>query len=186
MPSSKSFLSFALLSLFTSAERSGSIQGDLLEEAQSRGRVWFWSQVIRTTGALCWQGFAGSPLPILKVMLFGGVAWFVVTLVVMAGDSAVEFLFRSVGVSIHIRAVWDFLLAGLLTGIILGRAAPMRGMYASVALAFASVPVLALLFNFRAIPAAGLADFRLTALALSEALLLLGAALSRLRTVHSG
>jgi hypothetical protein len=179
-------MSFALLTLFTSPERAGSVQGDLMEEAQSRGRVWFWSQVIRTTGALCWQGFAGSPLAILKVMLCGGVAWFVVTLVMFAGDAAVEFLFRSLGVPIHIRAVWDFLLAALLTGIILGRAAPVRGMHASAGLAFASIPVLALLFNFRAIPPAGLADYRLTALALSEALLLLGTAFSRLRAARSG
>jgi hypothetical protein len=185
MPKPKSSLSFTLLTLFTSPERAGSIQGDLLEEAQIRGRGWFWSQVIRTTGALCWKGFARSPLAILGLTLSGGVAWFVMTLVMVAGATAVEFVSRSLGVPINIRFVSVFLLGTLLTGVILGRAAPVRGMYASVGLAFASVPVLALLFNFNTIPPAGLADFRLTALVLSEALLLLGSALSRRRAVHS-
>ena len=182
MPKPKSSLSFTLLTLFTSPERAESIQGDLMEEAQIRGRGWFWSQVIRTTGALCWKGFARSPLAILRSTLLGGVAWFVVTLVLIAGEIAVEFVSRSLGFPINLRLVWIILLGALLTGIILGRAAPVRGMHAFVGLAFASVPVLALLFNFNAIPPAGLADFRLTALALSEALLLLGSALSRRRT----
>ena len=63
MPKPKSSLSFTLLTLFTSPERAESIQGDLMEEAQIRGRGWFWSQVIRTTGALCWKGFALLLLP---------------------------------------------------------------------------------------------------------------------------
>jgi hypothetical protein len=181
----RSSLSFALLTLFTPPERAESIQGDLTEEAQVRGRAWFWSQVFRTTVALYWKGFARSPLAILGLTLSGGLAWFIVTLVLLAGDIAIEFASRSLGVPINIRFVWVFLLGTLLTGIILGRVAPVRGMYASVVLALASVPVLALVFNFNAIPWAGLADFRLTALVLSEALLLLGSALSRRRAVHS-
>ena len=38
-----------------------------------------------------------------------------------------------------------FLLGALLAGIVLGRAAPVRGIYASVGLAFVSVPALVLL-----------------------------------------
>ena len=71
------------------------------------------------------------------------------------------------------------LIGALLTGMILGRTAPVRGMYASVALAFASVPVLALMFF--PIPYAGITDLRLPVLALAVALLPLGSALSRRR-----
>ena len=181
----KSSFSFTLLTLFTSPERAESILGDLMEEAQIRGLVWFWSQVIRTTGALCWKGFACSPLAILRSTLLGGATWFVVTLVLVAGDIAIEHVSRSLGVPIVIRAVWVFLLGALLAGIILGRATPARGMHASVAVAFASVPVLAFLLNFHNVPWGGLADFRPTVLALCEGLFLMGAAVSRLRAIRS-
>ena len=179
----KSSLSFTLLALFTSPERAGSIQGDLTEEAQIRGRVWFWSQVIRTAGALCWQGFARSPLAILGLTLSGGAAWFLMTLVMIAVEDAVEFAFDSLGVPINIPLLPVFLLGALLGGIVLGRAAPVRGMYASVALAFASVPVLILLL-FSAQPWAGIADLRWIVLVFSGALLLLGSARSRRRAAR--
>ena len=41
-----------LLSLFTSPERADSIEGDLLEERQTRGRLWFVVNVATTTLAL--------------------------------------------------------------------------------------------------------------------------------------
>ena len=121
----------------------------------------------------------------LGVSLAGVVAWFAVTLVLLAGDIAIELASRSLGVPINIRPVWIFLLGNLLAGIILGRAAPVRGMLASVTLASASVPVLALASTSMGYPRAGLADFRLTASALSEGLLRPGSALSRRRAVHS-
>ena len=173
---SKSFLSFTLLTLFTSPERALSIQGDLTEEARTRGRIWFWSQVMRTTGALWWRGFTQSPFAILGLTLSGGATW----LLVIAGILAVELIAQSLGVPIAIALREALLLGALLTGMILGRAAPVRGMYASVALAFASVPVLALLF-FSPKPYGGIADLRLPVLVLAVALLLLGSALSRLR-----
>jgi hypothetical protein len=142
---SDSSLSFSLLTLFTSPERAVSIHGDLMEEAQTRGRLWFWSEVIRTTGALCLRGFALSPFAILGLVLCGGVAWFLMTLLMIAGETAVEFGFHSLGISINIPLLPVFLLGALFGGIVLGRVAPVRGMYASVGLAFVSVPVLVLL-----------------------------------------
>lgn len=183
MPKPKLSLSFALLTLFTSRERAESIQGDLIEEAHIRGPGWFWSHLILTTGALCWEGVVRSPFAMLRSVLAGGATWFAVTLVLLAGEIAVETMVRSLGFAIHIRAVWVVLLGALTAGIILGRAAPARGVHASVVLALASVPFLALLFNFHNIPWAGPADFRLTALVLCEGLLLLGTAVSRLRAI---
>jgi hypothetical protein len=176
---SNSSLSFTLLILFTSPERALSIQGDLTEEARTRGRIWFWSQVIRTTGALWWRGFTQFPFAILRLTLSGGATWFLV----IAGLLAVELIAQSLGVPIAIAARDALLLGALLTGMILGRAAPVQGMYAAVALAFASAPILALLF-FTPMPYAGIADLRLPVLVLAVTLLLLGSALSRRRTTR--
>lgn len=171
-------LSFSLLTLFTSPERAESIQGDLMEEAQSRGRAWFWSQMIRTTGALCWKGIARSPLAILGLTLSGGAVWVLATGILVAGVVAIELVFQSLGVPVNIRFLWVFLLGALSAGIILGQAAPIRGMHASVVLAVVSVPVLVLLL-FSPQPSAGIADVRWRVLVLAVALQLLGCALSR-------
>ena len=50
-----------LLSLFTAADRAGSIVGDLLEESRSRGRAWFWLQTVRTALALCLKNVGATP-----------------------------------------------------------------------------------------------------------------------------
>ncbi len=172
-------LSFTLLTLFTSPERAASIQGDLSEEAQARGRIWFWSQVIRTTGALWGHGLKESPLAVLGLTLSGGATWFLVTLILVA----VELVSPSLGVPINLSGRSVFLLGALLTGIILVRAAPVRGMYASVALALASVPALWLIL-FAPQPYGGISDLRLPFLALAVALLLLASALSRRRAAR--
>ena len=173
---SDSSLSYTLLGLFTSPERALSIQGDLTEEARTRGKIWFWSQVVRTTGALWWHGCAQSPLAILKLTLLGGATWFLI----VAGISAVELMARSLEVPIRISGRDTLLLGALSTGMILGRAAPVRGMYASVALAFASVPVLILL-DALPIPPHGITDLRLPVSVLALALLVAGSALSSRR-----
>ena len=175
-----SSLSFTLLTLFTSPERAVSIQGDLTEEAGTRGRIWFWSQVIRTVGALWWNGFTQSPFAILGLTLSGGATWLLITLVLVA----VQFVFSSLGAPLPISGRSVLLLGGLLTGIILGRAAPVRGMYASVALAFASVPALGVILF--PIPYGGIGDLRPLFLALAVALLLVGSALSRRRVAGTG
>src|SRR5688572_23948419 len=49
---------FALvcLSLFTDSDRAAEIEGDLLEQSRTRGRVWFWWQVKLTCLALFFYG----------------------------------------------------------------------------------------------------------------------------------
>lgn len=44
--------SLAVLSLFTTPERAAEIEGDLIEQAQSRGSLWYASQIAVTTLAL--------------------------------------------------------------------------------------------------------------------------------------
>ena len=65
-----------LLSLFASLEEAQSIEGDLLEEARSRGRIWFWAHVVRTTLALWWKGFSASPFALGGLTLACGAVWF--------------------------------------------------------------------------------------------------------------
>lgn len=176
-------LSFSLLTLFTSPERAVSIQGDLIEEAQSRGRGWFWSQILRTTGALCWKGIARTPLAILGLALSGGAVWFLSMGILVAGVAAIEYVLHSLGAPLNIRFLWVFLLGALSTGFILGQAAPVRGMHASVVLAVVSVPVLVLIL-FSPQPSAGAADVRWRVLVLAVALQLVGCALSRRRAAE--
>jgi len=174
-----SSVSFTLLTLFTSPERAASIQGDLTEEARTRGRIWFWSQVIRTTGALWRHGFMQSPLAILGLTLSGGATWVLMTVLLVA----VELVSPYLGAPINLSGRSVLLLGALLTGIILGRAFPVRGMYASVVLAFASIPALSLIL-FAPQPYGGTGDLRLLFLALAVALLLMGSALSRRRVAR--
>jgi hypothetical protein len=50
------------LSLFTTADRSASIVGDLAEESRTRGVGWFWLQVARTGLALCFRSVSSAPI----------------------------------------------------------------------------------------------------------------------------
>ncbi|HEX8895365.1 MAG TPA: hypothetical protein VF783_18705 [Terriglobales bacterium] len=54
-----------LLVLVTNRERAASIVGDLMESSATRGRVWWWSAVLRAAASLLWGGFADSPLGML-------------------------------------------------------------------------------------------------------------------------
>ena len=54
-----------LLVLVTSRERAASIVGDIMESSPTRGRVWWWSAVLRAAASLLWGGFANSPLGML-------------------------------------------------------------------------------------------------------------------------
>jgi hypothetical protein len=64
-------LAEAMLVLFTSPDRASSTIGDLAEQAQSHGRVWFWLQVLRTTAALFWRDLFEAPLRISALLVVG-------------------------------------------------------------------------------------------------------------------
>ncbi len=71
-------LAESLLSLVTSPDRARSMVGDLLEEAGSRGRCWFWWCVARTASALVRKSLQSAPL---QLAAFAVVGWFVYMLV---------------------------------------------------------------------------------------------------------
>jgi hypothetical protein len=60
-----------ILSRVTGPERAASIVGDLIESADSRGGVWFWSSVIRTAFSLFGQRLRVNRF---ELMVYG-VSW---------------------------------------------------------------------------------------------------------------
>ena len=60
-----------LFSLFTSSDRAVAMAGDLAEERERRGWIWFWLHVVRVTFALWRSAVTEAPLPVLALMLAG-------------------------------------------------------------------------------------------------------------------
>jgi hypothetical protein len=60
-----------LFSLLTSSDRAIAIAGDLVEEREQRGCIWFWLHVVRITFALCRNAATDAPLRVLALMLIG-------------------------------------------------------------------------------------------------------------------
>ena len=89
-----------LFSLFTSSDRAEAIAGDLAEEREQRGWIWFWLHVVGVTFALWRSAATEAPLRVLALTLaglallaapaFGGVA--AVCLVPQSIDSPVGWI----------------------------------------------------------------------------------------------
>ena len=141
---SKLSLPAFLLTLFTSPEHGQAIEGDLLEEARSRGRIWFWSQLVRTTLALWWKGFSESPLALLGLTVACGATWFLLLFLAEVDDSPGLFVFGT-----------------LLAGFVCVRAAPVRGIYASVAVVLLAGPIIVGVFISTHLPVEGGTDLML-------------------------
>ena len=60
-----------LFSLFTSSDRAVAIAGDLAEEREQRGWIWFWLHVVSVTLALWRNAATEAPLRVLTLMLLG-------------------------------------------------------------------------------------------------------------------
>ena len=56
------------------SDHAASTVGDLVEEASSRGVLWFWSSVLRTAGSHCWRDLSASPLGMVGLAFWGLVA----------------------------------------------------------------------------------------------------------------
>jgi len=179
---SKRSLPFSLLTLFTSPERAVSIQGDLTEEAQTRRRFWFWSQVLRTTGALCWKGFPRNPFMVAGLTVLGVAAWLLIGVVLVNRIDWAEAMLEARGISIAIRAAPVMLFGGFVAGILMVRIAPVRGIYACVSAVAAMIPFVTLVAIINARPPDSVADFvTQTLIGLTLGLLLLGGSLAMRR-----
>jgi hypothetical protein len=60
-----------ILSLVAAQDRAASTVGDLVEEASSRGVLWFWSSVLRTAGSHLWHDLSVSPLRTVRLAFWG-------------------------------------------------------------------------------------------------------------------
>jgi hypothetical protein len=60
-----------LFSLFTSLDRAVAIAGDLAEERERRGWIWFWLHVVRVTFALWRSAATEAPVRVLALVLAG-------------------------------------------------------------------------------------------------------------------
>jgi hypothetical protein len=130
----------SLFSLFTSSDCAVAIAGDLTEEREQRGRIWFWLHVVRVTFALWRHAAAEAPLRVLALMLAG------LTLVSASafGGLAAVFLFpQAMVLPVHWIALPIIWWGGALwTGASLVALAPRRGMAACAMLAGAGETLL--------------------------------------------
>jgi len=123
----------ALFSLFTPADRAVSIAGDLAEEREQHGWIWFWLHVVRVTLALWRSTATEAPLRALGLVLVGLA---LLTASAFGGVAAV-FLVPQVMDSLLRWIVLPFFWWGgaLWSGASLVALAPHRGMAACVILA---------------------------------------------------
>lgn len=183
----KPSLPLTLLSLFASPDRAQSIEGDLLEEARTRGRLWFWANVLRTTAALWTKAFRDSTLELLGLTVACGGLWLGMLVLGFVARAGVEAAAESLGMPLSMRALVPFVIATFLAGIVWMRLAPLRGMYASMAVVVATFPVVTAMY-VTGRPIEGIEDvmIQLAAGALTVAPLLIGSALSRRRIAGGG
>jgi non-heme chloroperoxidase len=124
-----------LLSLFTSADNATAIAGDLTEERQHRGSIWFWIHVSSTLIALWRNAVTSAPLANLRLAA-AGCALFAAT--GLGGTAAVMIFPQIVGSPVQWIALTLFWWgAAFWTGVSLVTMAPRRGMVACAMLAVA-------------------------------------------------
>ncbi len=175
-----------LLSLFTSSDRAEAIAGDLAQEREQHGWIWFWLHVARTTLALWRSAVTDAPVVVLLVAV-AGCALFAAPAI--GGVAAVSLFPHAIGSPVGWIALSLFWWGGALgTGVSLVAIAPQRGMAACATLAVAGEALLIAL-GVTAVDVARPVetDFLLfyTTGLLAAAPLLIGGALARRRLIVS-
>jgi hypothetical protein len=109
-----------ILSLATTPDRAASTVGDLLEGADTRGSLWFWSSVLRTAGSLCWRDFCSAPLRMIWLGFWGFLAAFFYGTAPMAALGLLVFLAVRIGPNPNPPTnplwVWPLLIASEIFG----------------------------------------------------------------------
>jgi pimeloyl-ACP methyl ester carboxylesterase len=125
-----------LLSLFTSPDSATAIAGDLTEERQHHGSIWFWLHVSSTVVALWGNAVTSAPLANLRLATAG----FALLVTTGLGGTAAVSLFPQIVpsplYSIALAVFWW--AAAFWTGVSLVNNAPKRGMVACATLAVSS------------------------------------------------
>jgi hypothetical protein len=122
-----------LFSLFTASDRAEAIAGDLAEERERHGSIWFWLHVARTTLALWRSAVTDAPVVVLLVAVAGCALWVAPAI----GGAAAVYLFpSSIDSPVNWIALSLFWWGGALwIGASLVVIAPERGMAACATLA---------------------------------------------------
>jgi pimeloyl-ACP methyl ester carboxylesterase len=129
-----------LFSLFTSSDRAEAIAGDLAEEREQHGWVWYWLHVARTTLALWRSTVTEAPLRVLALMLAGCA---LLTAPAFAGAAAVYLVPQLFGSAVSWISLSFFWWGGALwAGASLVAIAPRRGMAACATLAVVGAALL--------------------------------------------
>lgn len=124
-----------LFSLFTSTDRAVAIVGDLTEDREQRGWIWFWLHVVSITFSLCRNAATEAPLRVLALMLAGCAIFSVPA---FGGTAAVLLFPQFIDSPVSWIALSFFWWGGALwTGASLVGIAPRRGMIACSTLAVA-------------------------------------------------
>jgi hypothetical protein len=132
-----------LFSLFASADRAEAIAGDLAEEREQHGWIWFWLHVVRITLALWRTAAMDAPLQVLALTLTGCA---LLAAPIFAGAAAVGLFPQLIGSPVTWIALSFFWWGGALwTGASLVAIAPRRGMVACATLAVAGEALLIVL-----------------------------------------
>jgi non-heme chloroperoxidase len=117
-----------LFSLFTSTDRAVAMAGDLTEEREQRGGLWFWRQVVSLTFVLWRNAATEAPLRVLALMLAGCV---LLSVPAFGGVAAVSLFPPLFGSAVNWIALVLFWCGGALwVGTELVLIAPQRGMSA--------------------------------------------------------
>lgn len=129
-----------LFSLFTSPDRAIAITGDLAEEREQRGWIWFWLQVASVTLALWHSAVTEAPLRMLALVL-AGLA--LLTVPAFGGVAAVFLVPQLIDSPLGWIGLPLFWWGGAFwTGVSLAALAPHRGMAACAMLAVGGVALL--------------------------------------------
>jgi hypothetical protein len=133
-------VSEGLFSLFTSSDRAEAIAGDLMEEREKHGWIWFWLHVVRIALTLWRNAATEAPLRVLALAT-AGCALFIAP--AFGGAAAVRLFPQLMGPQVSWIALSFFWWGGALwIGASLVSIAPRLGMAACATLAVAGEALL--------------------------------------------
>jgi hypothetical protein len=133
-------VSEGLFSLFTSSDHAQAIAGDLMEEREHRGSVWFWLHVAGTMLALRRSAVIDGPLRVIMLAVAGCA---LLTAPAFGGAAAVRLFPQLTGSPVSWIALSFFWWGGALwVGASLVAIAPRSGMAACATLAVAGEALL--------------------------------------------
>jgi hypothetical protein len=134
----KSSIAEWILSQVFPPDRAASTVGDWMEDADKRGNIWFWWNVLRTAVSAIWSDFTESPRFILVLALRSS-APVTYVLVILYQILLPHFVRKALLVQCALLSVAWIVCLGVVTGRWIARRAP--GREAAVCIAASLVPM---------------------------------------------